>query len=378
MTITSESREDHRLPHPGEEGRGGGRQLSWFETAPSFLFYLPVAAWWGLLSMRYLSPTLPTLANPSIRAGGLCGESKSAVLDLLGPTGRRHLAHFTSIRRPKGGDPAETAARLEERMEAAGIGYPVVAKPDIGRNGRGVMKISARPALIEYIAGFPAGQRLMVQALAPQRGEAGIFWVREPGAPHGRITSVTLKFFPSVTGDGRSTLRELILSDPRAGKVSHFYLPRFRDQLETILPEGEEFPLVFTGNHCQGAIFRNGAAHVTPALSRRIDAIAGEIRGFHFGRFDIRYESLEALERGEGFTIIELNGTGSESTHIWDASMTLRGAYRALFAQVSTAFRIGAQIRKHHNLKPTPPLELLRLYLDELALMRRYPQQGGH
>ncbi len=374
MTFRPETSGDiRRLRHP----KGPERQLSWFETAPAFLFYLPVAAWWGLLSLRYLSPTLPTLANPSIQAGGLCGESKSAVLDLLGPMGRRHLARFTTIRRPGNTASRRIADRLEKRMEAAGISYPVVAKPDIGRNGRGVKLVSGRDELIEYIAGFPAGLRLMVQELATEKGEAGIFWVREPGAAQGRITSVTLKFFPSVTGDGRSTLRELILADPRAGQVSHFYLPRFRDRLETILPAGEEFPLVFTGNHCQGAIFRNGEAHVTEALTRRIGAIAGEIEGFHFGRFDIRYESLEALERGEGFTIIELNGTGSESTHIWDAGMSLRGAYRALFSQVSTAFRIGAENRRRHKLKPTPPIELLRLYFGELSLMRRYPEQGG-
>ena len=375
MTFIRENRDDIRPMRRSRKERE--RLLSWFETAPAFLFYLPVAAWWGLLSLRYMSPTLPTLANPSIQAGGLCGESKSAVLDLLGPTGRRHLARFTTIRRPGDMAPRAIAARLEKRMAAAGISYPVVAKPDIGRNGRGVVLVSDRAELIEYVAGFPAGLRLMVQELAREKGEAGVFWVREPGAAQGRITSVTLKFFPSVTGDGRSTLRELILADPRAGRVSHYYLPRFRDRLDTILPEGEEFPLVFTGNHCQGAIFRNGEAHVTEALTRRIGAIAREIEGFHFGRFDIRYESLEALERGEGFTIIELNGTGSESTHIWDAGMTLRGAYRTLFAQVSTAFRIGSEIRRRYNLKPMPPIELLRLYLGELALMRRYPQEGG-
>ncbi len=351
------------------------RVISSFETAPAFLFYFPVAVWWGLLSLRYRSPTLPTLANPAIEAGGLCGESKSDVLGLLGRGGRRIMAKFLVA----GLDPwiscNEESRKLTERMAEAGIDFPVVAKPDIGRNGRGVRKISDIDALSRYLVGFPRDTRLMLQEFSPFRGEAGIFYVRPPGRKKGKITSITLKFFPSVTGDGYSTLKELILANPRAGKVPQFYLPRLSAQLERILPEGEVFPLVFTGNHCQGAIFRDGTQHATAALTDRIDAIAKEIDGFYFGRFDMRYDTLEALEKGEGFTIIELNGAGSEATHIWDADMTLFGAYRVLFSQVHTAFRIGAKVRKSQGLRPMSPLRLLQLYFGELADMRQYPSQ---
>ena len=52
-------------------------------------------------------------------------------------------------------------------------------------------------------------------------GEAGIFYIRHPDEATGRITSMTLKHPPVVTGDGRSTLRALILADDRAGRVPH-------------------------------------------------------------------------------------------------------------------------------------------------------------
>ncbi len=360
---------------PSGTAASATRVVSRRETAPAFLFYLPVALWWGALSLRYRSCTLPTLANPAIRAGGLCGESKSEVLGLFGPVGRGVLARHVSATCHRGTSAAATAAVLIRRMQQAGFGFPAVAKPDIGRKGRGVRKVENRTELERYLAGFPEKHRVLVQEFVPYKGEAGVFYVREPGQKHGRITSLTLKFFPSVTGDGRSTLKELILADRRAGKVARFYLPRFSGQLDRVLPAGHEFPLVFTGNHCQGAIFRDGAAHATAALTRRIDRIAGEIEGFHFGRFDLRYESMEALERGEGFTIIELNGAGSEATHIWDAEMSLPKVYGTLFAQIHTAFRIGAQLRSPHGPKPTGPLRLLWLYLTELALMRRYPEQ---
>jgi len=62
-------------------------------------------------------------------------------------------------------------------------------------------------------------------------GEAGVFYVREPHEAHGRILSLTLKYFPYVLGDGTSTLQQLILRDPRAGKLANIYLPRFEGRL---------------------------------------------------------------------------------------------------------------------------------------------------
>src|ERR1700759_5246720 len=106
-----------------------GRPLSSFEDASPFLFYFPVGVYWTWLSARYRSIGLPSLANPSIPAGGLCGESKSAVLGLLGPHGRALRAPFVTI-----DGTADLAAALAE-MAQGGLEFPVIAKPDIGRRG---------------------------------------------------------------------------------------------------------------------------------------------------------------------------------------------------------------------------------------------------
>ena len=57
-------------------------------------------------------------------------------------------------------------------------------------------------------------------------GEAGIFYVRIPGEPAGKIYSITLRYFPFVTGDGKSTLRELIKNDRRTKLRAGYYLGR--------------------------------------------------------------------------------------------------------------------------------------------------------
>lgn len=351
------------------------RVLSSFERLPAPLFYLPVAVWWALLSLRYRSLTLPTLANTSIRAGGLCGESKSAVLDILGPQGRAHMARFATISHAVRDSEKVTRNRVRVAMEAAAVAFPIVAKPDIGRNGRGVRKIASMDELVRYLSHYRVDTKIILQEFSPWIGEAGVFYVRYPHEPHGRITSLTLKYFPTVTGNGRTTLRDLVLADPRAGQVPGLYFPHLEGQLDDIPEMDEVVPLVFTGNHCRGAIFRDGQAHITPRMTAIFDQISQEIDGFYFGRFDLRYHDLAGLKHGQGFTIIELNGAGAEATHIWDADTPLPKAYGSLFRQFLTAFRIGNRVRRETGRKPTGALRLLKLYRRELRLMRHYPSE---
>jgi hypothetical protein len=124
--------------------------------------------------------------------------------------------------------------------------------------------------------------------------------------------------------------------------------------------------LVDIGNHCRGAVFRDGRALVTPALAERIDTIARAVPGFFFGRFDLRAPSLEAFQRGEGLRVIELNGVTSEATHIYEPGSSLLEAWRTLFAQWRLAFEIGAA-NARAGARVAPARELLRL----LAARRR-------
>ncbi len=341
-----------------------GPPLSSFEDAQPFLFYFPVGLYWTWLSLKYLSIGLPSLANPSISAGGLCGESKSDVLNLLGPHGRAALAPFVTV-------VGRTVASAIGAMESAGLAFPVVAKPDIGRRGSGVEAIADRDALAGYLARFPEGRRLILQQLVRDEGEAGVFYVRKPNEQRGRIVSLTLKYFPKVIGDGRTTLGALIAADPRASQLSHLYHRRLGAQLDRVPRASERVRLVEVGNHCKGAIFRNGQRYVTPEMEAAFAAISDEIPDFYFGRFDVRFASLEDLRRGRGFTIIEVNGAGSEATHIWDRQTKLLDAYRGLFMQIRLAFEIGA-LNRRRGLKPMSGIALLRCYLAEKKLISSY------
>jgi hypothetical protein len=358
-------------PHRGMPPLDEAPPLSLYEFWSPRLFYLPVWVWIGWLSLRHLSLRSPLVANPSFPAGGLVGESKSTVLDLVGPEARPWFAPhigFARTAEPVAADTAEALAALD----AAGLGFPLVAKPDIGCRGAGVRPLAGPDDLARYLAAFPADARLVLQQLVDEEGEAGVFWVRLPNEPRGRIISLTLKYFPYVVGDGRSTLEALIRADPRAGQLAHLYLPRHADQLQTVLAEGQAFRLAFAGSHSRGAIFRDGSHLVTPAMEARFDAIAAAIPEFWFGRFDVRFADFAELARGEGFRIVEVNGAGAEATHIWDSRMPLRAAYASLFRQWSLLWEVGARNLKR-GFRPEPLGAFLARWRLEKALTPRYP-----
>ncbi|MBU6449095.1 MAG: D-alanine--D-alanine ligase [Rhodospirillales bacterium] len=347
------------------------RPVSFFEFWPNWLFYAPVIAFWVLKSVRYRSITLPSLANPPINAGGICGESKNDILGLAGPAARPWVAGYAALT-VSGHAAANDTLRALNAMEQAGLSFPVVAKPDISCNGVGVRVVRNAAQLAEYLSAFPRAAALQLQALVTYDGEAGIFYIRHPHERTGRITSVTLKYPPAVVGDGRQTVKALITADDRMNAISHILLPKLGARAAHVPAPGEHVALVFVGNHCRGSTFKDGLSIVTPALSARIDEIMQDMPGVYFSRIDLRYDNLEALREGRGFKIIEFNGSGSEATHIWDPEMTLRRAYADQFHHYGESFRIGAAMRET-GLKPIGPLKLLSLWQQQKRLMRAYP-----
>jgi hypothetical protein len=355
---------------PGAQGEGAAWQapaVSPFEFLPGWVTYGPVVLQWIALGLRHGDFSLPTAANPAITTGGLCGESKAAILGLVQGEARAWIAPYTTI--VTGGADAAAASAA---MKAAGLALPVVIKPDIGCNGTGVRLVESDGALAAALASFPRGVRLVLQRLIPWEGEAGIFYIRHPDQGSGHISSLTLKSAPVVTGDGRRSLRALILADPRHGRLQHLYLARLRERLDEVPARGERVRLVFAGNHCKGSIFRNGAAEITPALTSMIDSIARSMPDFCFGRVDVRFRSLQGLREGRDFSIIEINGVGSEATHIWDPDTALREVFAAQFRHYREAFEIGRANRRR-GFQPSGVTAMWRDWRNQQRLMASYP-----
>jgi len=323
-------------------------RLRHWEFWPAWMFYPPVALYGLWLGLKYRSLTVATAANPGIFSGGFVGESKMETLRELMATS----AEFTAEAELVGGDSIEERlASLREICRRREISYPFILKPDVGQRGAGVKLIRNESQACAYLKAMAAP--VLVQRYAEGPNEIGMFYYRFPQEPHGHIFAITEKIFPSVNGDGRSTLAELIRRDPRARFMADRYLARWSGRADEVLGAGESLKLVEAGNHAQGCIFRDGMHFGTPALLGRIDAISQRLRGFHIGRYDIRYASAEDLRNGINFQIVELNGAASEATSIYDARNSLCDAYRTLFRQWDLVFAIG-HANRQRGCAPTP------------------------
>jgi membrane protein DedA with SNARE-associated domain len=316
------------------------RKTRW-EFWPPWLAYLPVIPYILYLGWKHRSPTLFTAANPGISSGGFVGESKSEIL--------KNLPCVPEFRFLSGSLP------FAERLALAGSipGFPVVLKPDVGERGTGVTIARSEREVASYL--MSARGDTIVQKYAGGL-EFGIFYYRYPGEATGRIYSITEKRFPEVTGDGRSTMADLVLKDERAVCLADTYLARFHDEIP---PAGQRVRLVELGSHCRGAIFLNGGHLETAELAAAIDRIAQAHPGFYFGRFDVRTPSIEDLQAGR-VEVLELNGVSAEATHIYDPSVSMVEAYRVMFRQWRIAFEIGA-LNRERGWKAMPVRNFVRL-----------------
>jgi pimeloyl-ACP methyl ester carboxylesterase/membrane protein DedA with SNARE-associated domain len=313
------------------------RRWTRWEFWPPWLFYPPVLVRVAGLALRYRHPTLFTAANPAMPASGFIGESKRAILEGLAAT--PDLVARTRLLRA-GADARERLRHVETFLEEEDLSLPVVLKPDAGQRGQGVAVVRSMEEAAAYLEGSRGDT--LVQEHVPGE-ELGVFYTRLPEEERGRIFSITEKVMPVVRGDGRHTLEELILLDPRAVAMARHYRKVNAERLREVPAEGEEVRLVELGTHCRGAIFLDGARRSTPALEEAVDRMSRAYEGFFFGRYDLRLPPSADLEAGTGFKVIELNGVTSEATHIYDPRNGLREAYRVLFEQWRLAFEIGKQ-----------------------------------
>jgi membrane protein DedA with SNARE-associated domain len=352
------------------------RRTHWEFWSP-WVFYVPAFCFYLALALRHRSLSLPTVANPGMDAGGFIGDSKSEILaDMLAgrADAQAYVARTLALPPVQLMDAAERAASLAAWMAEHGLDYPIVLKPDVGQRGSGVQLVADERAARAYLGRVPVA--LVAQQYAPGPHELGVFWVRRPGAARGEIFSVTEKFFPEVAGDGEQTLEDLILRHPRAVLMAATFFRRHSEQLGRVPAARERVPLVTSGNHCQGALFKDGRRLATDALRARLDMLADGNPGLHIGRFDLRARDLDAVTRGEDFLVVELNGATSEATHIYDPDFgAWRGpfvAYATLFRQWAMIFDIAAQNRAAGH-RPLGTAELLRRLLAFRRAAKAHP-----
>ena len=340
--------------------RIGVRLFHW-EYWPFHVVYAPVYVYYTYLSLKARSFFFFNAANPTIRNGGFLMESKKEIYDLL----------------PEGTYPATILvqrndadlATIEKALAAQHMQFPLIAKPDIGLRGLGVKKLHDSEELMAYHEVSKVDY--LLQAFVPYTKEVGVFYYRLPGEPRGKISGMVGKELLRIRGDGKHTLEELLQRESRF----FLQLPALRHMegldLSEILPAGEDKLIVPYGNHSRGAKFLDISDQLTGPLADMLEAICKSVPGFYFGRLDIKYDSWEALCRGENFSIIELNGAGSEPAHIYDPKHSIWFAWKEIMRHLNILYRISKQNKARGQQSYLSMQEGLRLLRANSAYMRK-------
>lgn len=274
---------------------------------------------WFFLCLRARSFFFFSASNPSIKNGGFLNESKKEIAPLI-PQAYLPKTLFVSL-------PANVGIVIKQLAEN-GLSYPLIGKPDIGGRGRGIKALKDETDLANYVS--TACLDFHIQEYVAYKNEVGIFYCRMPGEEKGRLTGIVRKEFMSIVGDGRSTVYQLLQKQTRALLYLEAFEEMHKEEWNTILEEGVKKIISPYGNHARGALFLDDSHLIDEELVNSIDAICKQIPDFYYGRMDIRFDNWEDLRKGKKLAIIEVNGAGSEPTHIYDPRHSLFFAWKEI------------------------------------------------
>ena len=291
--------------------------------------YIPIAPVWLWYCIKGRSLWFFTPSNPTLTFGGFEGETKREMYDQLPEelyTATIYIDH------------KNTFTDVLYQLQQSGLQYPIAVKPDAGMMGFMFRKIRSEKELEEYHHKMPA--EYLIQALVDYPLEVSVFYYRFPGEMKGTITGFIRKEFLQVTGDGRSTLDELIDAYPRASFRLDEVRSKHADRLHEIIPAGQPYILSYALNLSRGGRLVSLEHEKDDALLSVFDRISHHTKHLYYGRYDIKCRSIEALKRGEEFSILEYNGCGAEPHHIYGNGNSLFQAYAIVLKHWKVLYRI--------------------------------------
>ena len=321
------------------------RHIKFFtwEYWPMWLVYSPSVFYFVYLSLKARSCCFFSAANPSIETGGMIFESKWDIFKLI------PKEYYPSTILIAANENTDTVIAS---MNNAGIGFPVIAKPDRGERGWCVAILQNKKDLQNYITRHPID--FLVQQYIGYPVELSVFYYRHPGLADGIITSVTGKEYLSVTGDGCSNIYELIKANDRAFLQMENLRLLGNTDFNRILQKGQKMVLSPFGNHTKGTMFLDYCSIIDEDLTDTFNKISKQIQGFYFGRFDLKCRSISDLKKGQHFSILELNGSGAEPSHIYQPGFSFFKAQKVIIRH----YKMMYEAAKENNKRGVPYMSL--------------------
>ncbi|NLP56677.1 hypothetical protein [Lutibacter sp. B1] len=334
-------------------------KLKNWEYWPAYMFYVPLLPYALYLALRAKNMVFFSAVNPAIVHSGNGSESKFKTLELI-PESFRPTSIFI-----KAHESFNTVAQLIQKNN---LKYPLIIKPDIGFRGLLVKKLDTEAALQTYLNKNNYID-LIIQEYVDYSNECGIFYHRMPNETKGKITSITLKKYLTVTGDGKATLFQLIQQNKRAKNYMDVIKNLHFKDFDMVLKNGEKKIISTIGNHSKGTQFINGNYLIDKKLEKAIDAIFKRIPQVYYGRIDMKYESFEHLIQLKDFKIIELNGIIAEPTHIYDS---VNGSYLQALKEICIHWKLLYKIALINHSQNQIPFDKISDFIKSVLKIKKH------
>ncbi len=306
-----------------------------WEYWPMYVFNIPILFIWLWNALRCRDLFFFTSTNPGIPTGGFFGESKS---DILGKIPDGYKVKSILWKGPV------SESDVEKLFDESGLSFPIIAKPEVGERGWLIVKINSLEELKQHIRHHLID--FILQPFITADIEVSIMVYRYPAGIEADVSSICLKEFLHILGDGRSTMEELILAQDRAVLQYEKLAAKYGHRFDEVLRSGEYLLMEPIGNHCRGTKFINANAQIDDSIRGVMTGILRTMPGLYYGRFDMKIDSWESLRAGKGIYILEFNGTSSDPAHIYDPSYSLIRAYKDMAFHWGIMARIARQNKR--------------------------------
>lgn len=316
---------------------------------PMELLYLPLTAYvFCIGSLRTGKLFYFAAANPKIPLGGFAGDSKFEITCAIPDEWKPKTILIRETDRE---------SEIPEKLHAAQISFPMIAKPDLGEGGFLVQKLETQEQLLAYHRNFKTNYLLQEFIDFPKEYSVLIYHSRD----RFEISSITERTYLMLTGDGFSSVETLIRKHPKAQFRTEKILANCLEIKSRILQKDEQFQPLAIGNWDYGATYSDRSDLINEPLRQLFEQINRQVNLFHYARYDLKCQSEADLSRGN-MKILEINGVKGEPIHLYDQKYNLLHAYREIFKHWEYILRISQRNRLNGAVCPTIPegFKLLR------------------
>lgn len=304
-------------------------RISNWETWHYQIKYIPIAPFWLWYCLKARSLWFFTASNPTITFGGFEGEGKEEIYNQL-----PDWSYPKTILAKKDHSLQELKSLIAEKE----INFPLAVKPNVGAMGLLFRKITSFTQLEKYHSFI--NEDYIIQEWVSYPMEISIFYYRMPNHKKGVVTGMLMKEPPMITGDGQSTVAQLISNNEKLKANINMLSQQHHDIMESVLPAGKQLILSHASNRSHGGKLQNLNHEIDEKLCNILDQISLHSKHFFYGRLDIKCKSIDALKEGKDYYILEYNGAGAGIQHIYGNNLSLFKACKLIVHHWEKLFQI--------------------------------------